>query len=650
MSAVIAPVGDKYSYTLSQSQVTHKSESIGFNAQNIINKRYSTKDETGKPTETWPQICKRVADSISTAEENPTYREIFATKLQQLIESRIFLPNTPCLVNAGKPNAQLAACFVLGVSDSIKGIMETATHTATIHQTGGGTGFTFENLRPAGALVRSTHGVASGPVSFMEIFDKVTDVVKQGGVRRGANMGILRCDHPDVLRFIHAKNNQHKLTNFNISVSVTDEFMEAVKNRQFYQTKFDGRPWTHPVHDPLETTEIFGNSYDAQQSGQLYAPAVWDRIIRAAHEYAEPGVIFIDTVNKHNLLKSMGPITASNPCGEQMLHSNNSCNLGSIDLSKFFISGPTHSESFDWDNFRQTIYWATRFLDNVIDVCVWPVDAIEETVKKTRPVGLGVMGFANLLIKMGVSYGSDTSIKILNSIMEFFQREAWVASCEIGLEKGAFPEYYANQVGYDEFLSNKMGIDISSNGYIPRNYEVTTVAPTGTISLVAETSSGIEPNFGWVINRVDTVNNSVYVHPLAASELGIELGTTEPELLRAAEETQARLHELPNYFVNAHDCDVHQHLNVLAAAQAGVDNSVSKTCNGHSSDTVEQVEALYLRAYEMGIKAMSYYRDGSRDGQVLTVAPTCPECKAALKIDDSCQTCLNCGYGQCAVA
>ncbi|HWS52906.1 MAG TPA: ribonucleotide reductase N-terminal alpha domain-containing protein, partial [Pyrinomonadaceae bacterium] len=355
-------------------------EALGLNARRVIAKRYSLKDLDGNPVEEWSDIVARVVGHVSTAEADQARRDEFYAVMSGIMLRREFVPNTPCLVNAGKPAGQLAACFVLDVPDSIAGIMKTATDAAIIHQTGGGTGFTFEKLRPAGAMVRSTYGVASGPVSFMNIFNTTTDTVKQGGVRRGANMGIMRVDHPDLLRFIHAKNDQHSLTNFNISVTVTDKFFEAVDNREWYQLSFDGEAWDEPVFDPVQdgtysvyrrpdgSTVTFRDraafleaeaagllarctKEEPPRPGMVYAPDVWNRIVASAHRYAEPGVIFIDEVNRHNhMIKSMGPIYATNPCAEQALHFNNSCNLGSIDLAKFHDP----ETRLDWERLSET--------------------------------------------------------------------------------------------------------------------------------------------------------------------------------------------------------------------------------------------------------------------------------------------------------
>ncbi|MDQ1524838.1 MAG: ribonucleoside-diphosphate reductase alpha chain [Pyrinomonadaceae bacterium] len=641
MSTVIepnAPQGNPMPATAAR-RASKQSHELGLNARKVISKRYSLKDAKGNPIEEWPDVVRRVVGHVSLAEADAEKRDEFYSRMSEIMLRREFVPNTPCLVNAGKPNGQLAACFVLDVPDSIAGIMKTATDAAIIHQTGGGTGFTFEKLRPVGAMVRSTHGVASGPVSFMNIFNTTTDTVKQGGVRRGANMGIMRVDHPDLLRFIHAKNDQTSLTNFNISVTVTDKFLDAVERKEWYQLSFDGEPWTEPVHDPVAngdyavyrrpdgSTVTFRDkaafaSADLSDAtleapprpGMVYAPDIWNRIVASAHRYAEPGVIFIDEVNRHNhMIKSMGPIYATNPCAEQALHFNNSCNLGSVDVAKFY--DPV--ERVDWEALGETIRWSTRFLDNVIDVCAWPLPEIDDVVKRTRPVGLGVMGFADLCLQLEIPYGSPDSIDFMDELMSFVRREAWLESCRLGAERGVFPEYQPNKEAYDKFLRERIGIP--ADMLTPRNYETTTIAPTGTISLVAETSSGIEPNFSWAYVRQDTLGKRTYVHTVAARALGIEVDQTDQASIDyASEYVVEHERELPDYFISAMSISAEQHIHVLAAAQRHVDNGVSKTCNGAADDTLESVDRLYRLGRELGCKAVSYYRDGSRESQVLS--------------------------------
>lgn len=616
---------------------------LGLNARKVVAKRYSLKDENGEGIETWADIVRRVVGHVSRAESDPEKQRWFYNRMSEVMLDREFVPNTPCLVNAGKPKGQLAACFVLNVPDSIEGIMEHAQNVAIIHQTGGGTGMTYEFLRPAGSMVNSTRGVASGPVSFMNIVNQTTEVVKQGGVRRGANMGILAVVHPDILRFIHAKNDQTSLTNFNISVTVTDLFMEAVDSGTWFQTEFDGEPWSQPIFDPVTGTDYvvyrrpdgstvtFADKIGFETAdlsdctaeepplpGMVFAPDIWNRIIASAHKYAEPGIIFIDEVNRHNhMMASMGPIYACNPCGEQQLHFNNSCNLGSIDVAKFYNAGDGIDGSIDWDRLADVTHICTRFLDNVVDAGHFPLPAIDDVVKRTRPVGLGIMGFADLCLKLGVTYGSDESLDLMERVMGFVRREAWTESLRLGAEKGVFPELEPNRDAYASFLYDQVGIarDIELT---PRNYEVTTIAPTGTISLVAETSSGIEPNFSWAYVRQDTLGTRTYVHTLAAEALGVDVDqTNEESIRRAAEYVVEHEDELPEHFISAMKINSVQHVKVLAAAQKHVDNSISKTCNGARDDTLESVDELYHLARKLGCKAVSYYRDGSREGQVL---------------------------------
>src|SRR5437762_12251267 len=487
---------------------------LGLNARKVVSKRYSLKDSKGNSLEEWSDIVHRVVAHVSVAETDPTQRDLFYNTMTDIMSARELVTNTPWLINAGKPNGQLAACFVLDVPDSIAGIMKTATDAAIIHQTGGGTGFTFEKLRPSGAMVSTTHGVASGPVSFMNIFNTTTDTVKQGGVRRGANMGMMRVTHPDVLRFIHAKNDQHSLTNFNISVNVTDKFLEAVDRNEWYPLEFGGEAWSDPVFDPVTgrnyvvyrrpdgSTVTFRDkeAFDTADlsdalieeppaPGMVYAHDIWNRIIASAHKYAEPGIAFIDEVNRHNhMINSMGPIMASNPCGEQFLHFANSCNLGSIDVNKFY----DRENRVDWDRLAEVTHQCTRFLDNVIDTCAWPLTEINDVVKRTRPVGLGIMGFDDLCLILYIYFGSPASIDLMDEVMGFIRREAWTESLRLGAERGVFPELEPNRESYADFLCNEIGIP-RVVPLTPRNYEVTTIAPTGTISLVAETSSGVEP-------------------------------------------------------------------------------------------------------------------------------------------------------------
>ena len=593
---------------------------LGINAERVVAKRYSLKDLQGNSLEHWEDIVKRVVSHVARAETNPSRYEEFSLQLTRLMMERAFVPNTPCLVNAGKPKGQLAACFVLPVPDSLDGIMEHAKQCALIHQSGGGTGMTYERLRPAGTPVGEGRGMASGPVSFMQIVNTMTETVKQGGVRRGANMGILAVAHPDILRFIHAKNDQKSLTNFNISVTVSDKFLRAVENEEWFQSEFNGEPWDRPIYDP-KANDGEGGDYTYRgeappRPGLVYAPDIWERIISSTHRWAEPGIIFIDNVNRHNPLRnSMGLKKASNPCAEQMLHDYNACNLGSIDVAKYYNE---QTDDIDWERFASDIYWTVRFLDNVIDTCDWPLPQINDTVHRTRPVGLGIMGFADLLLKKRITYGSDESAVYADRMMDYFRKCSWRASLALGAEKGVMPEFEPNRELYDDLIYNEVGLD-RSLPLTPRNYEVTTVAPTGTISLVAETSSGCEPNFSYAYVRRDTLGTRTYAHPVAAQVLGIELDNTDPASIeKAASFIVENRDKLPSYFVDALTLDPDDHLRVLKAFQDHVDNSISKTVNAPASYTLEDTDRVHRLAWKMGVKAVSYYRDGSRDDQVLT--------------------------------
>jgi ribonucleoside-diphosphate reductase alpha chain len=491
---------------------------------------------------------------------------------------------------------------------------------AMIHNTG----MTYELLRPAGTPVGEGRGVASGPVSFMQIVNTMTETVKQGGVRRGANMGILAVSHPDILRFIHAKNDQKSLTNFNISVTVSDKFLQAVENQEWFQTEFDGKPWNVAIHDPKANDGQGGDyTYKSEappQPGMIYAPDIWERIISSTHRWAEPGIIFIDNVNRHNPLQnSMGLKKASNPCAEQLLHDYNACNLGSIDVAKYYDE---LTDDVDWERFGKDIAWCVRFLDNVIDTCAWPLPQIDDTVKRTRPVGLGIMGFADLCLHKRIAYGSEESALLAHHMMDFFRKESWKASLQLGAEKGAMPEFEPNRDLYEKLIYEEVGLD-RSLPLTPRNYEVTTVAPTGTISLVAETSSGCEPNFSYAYVRRDTIGTRTYAHPIAAKALGFDVDQTNPEsIAKAAQAIVENRDKLPEYFVDAMTLDPDDHLRVLKAFQDHVDNSISKTVNAPSSYTVADTDRVHRLAWKMGVKAVSYYRDGSRDGQVLTAMTT----------------------------
>jgi ribonucleoside-diphosphate reductase alpha chain len=424
-----------------------------------------------------------------------------------------------------------------------------------------------------------------------------------------------------------------------------------VDSGTWFQTEFNGEPWTQPVFDaatgsdyvvyrrPDGTTATFADKLAFETAnlsdctieqppmpGMVYAPDIWNRIIASAHKYAEPGIIFIDEVNRHNhMMSSMGPIYACNPCGEQQLHFNNSCNLGSIDVAKFYNKadgGNDPETSIEWERLARVTHLCTRFLDNVVDAGHFPLSEIDDVVKRTRPVGLGIMGFADLCLNLGITYGEQASLDLMERVMSFVRREAWAESLRLGAEKGVFPELEANRDAYEKFIYDQIGIS-RDVPLTPRNYEVTTIAPTGTISLVAETSSGIEPNFSWAYVRQDTLGTRTYVHTLAAEALGLEVDQSNEESIKsAAQYVVEHENELPPHFISAMNIKSIEHVHVLAAAQKHVDNSISKTCNGAKDDTVESVDELYHLARKLGCKAVSYYRDGSRENQVLNSMKT----------------------------
>ncbi|MFN7928538.1 MAG: hypothetical protein U0Y68_11420 [Blastocatellia bacterium] len=409
-----------------------------------------------------------------------------------------------------------------------------------------------------------------------------------------------------------------------MSVTVTDKFLEAVENNEWFPTEFNGQPWTRAVFDPRANNNAGGqytyNGQEPPQPGMVFAPDVWRRIIASTHQWAEPGIIFIDNVNRNNpLMNSMGPKRASNPCAEQLLHDYNACNLGSLDVAKYF---DRKRNDLDWERLQRDIYWCVRFLDNVVDVCDWPLAQIHEVVHRTRPIGLGIMGFADLLLHKQMKYGNEEAANFAEELMQFIRRESWQASLALGAEKGVMPEFAPNREAYEQLLYEEIGID-RSTPLTPRNYEVTTIAPTGTISLVAETSSGCEPNFSYAYVRKDTLGKRVYAHPLAAQALGIALDPlNETSVEAAAEQIEKRRAELPDYFVDAHSLTPDEHLLMLKAFQHHVDNSISKTVNAPASYTLDDTDRVHRLAWKFGVKAVSYYRDGSREEQVLTTMQT----------------------------
>ena len=574
------------------------------NALTILEKRYLLRDETGKVVETPKELFIRVARAISRVEENygASKKEIDSLfqKFYNMMAEFRFMPNSPTLMNADTPLGQLSACFVLPVGDSMEEIFEAVKRTAIIHKTGGGTGFSFSRLRPKNDVVKSTGGVASGPVSFMRVFNEATEAVKQGGKRRGANMGILRVDHPDIFEFINAKEKEGELANFNISVAVTDKFMEALEKGEEFELI---NPRNKEVVRKVNPKEI------------------WDKLVYGAWRNGEPGIIFLDTINKYNPTPGVGEIESTNPCGEQPLLPYESCNLGSINLAKFVKGRPLFLElkrvasfdeaieKIDWDGLRETVRDAVHFLDNVIDANNFPFEEIAENTRGNRKVGLGIMGFADMLYQLAIPYRSEDALKIAEKVMEFIENVAVEKSVELGKQKGSFPN-----------------IDKSIFKPPRRNATVTTIAPTGTISMIADTSYGIEPIFTLVyVKHVLDGEDLLYANKyfeIAAKELGFYSKELMEKL--ASERTIKGINEIPEFiqeiFDTTFDVSPEQHVKIQAAFQKYVDNAVSKTINMPNSATVEDVEKVYRMAYKLGLKGLTVYRDGSRQEQVIKVA------------------------------
>ena len=655
------------------------------NAIKVLEKRYLKRDKDGNCIETPADMFRRVADTLASADSKFGKSEAevkqLADEFYTAITNRYFMPNSPTLMNAGRELGQLAACFVLPVDDSLEDIFETVKNTALIHKSGGGTGFSFSRLRPKNDVVRSTMGVSSGPVSFMEVFNAATEAVKQGGTRRGANMGILRVDHPDILDFIDCKSDNNRLNNFNISVAITDKFMDAYLKGEDYDL----------IHPNTK-----------QSVGKLNAKEVFDKIIDGAWRNGEPGIVFIDTMNSDNPTPQVGAIESTNPCGEVPLLPYEACNLGSINLSRM-VKEENGKSVVNWDLLAKTTRTAIRFLDNVIEINNYPLPQISEMVRNNRKIGLGVMGWADMLMKMGISYASEEGTKLASQVIEFIDYESKCESIELSKKRGRFKNFKGSIYDHENYLYNKYKgksagiisdekwkeLDEQIKKYGIRNATTTCIAPTGTISMIASASGGIEPLFGLVFSRLIMDGTEMLEVNKIFKNYMISHGLYSEELMKkiAIDGSVAHIDEIPDdvkkIFVTAHDVSPYWHVKMQAAFQLHTDNAVSKTVNFVESATREDIEEAYVLAYKNHLKGITVYRNNSRffqpmnldkkveekkeevpeveeivenpveeteeynpTGEIKTII--CPECGNKIEMAEGCFICLNCGYSGCS--
>lgn len=654
--------------------LTEEKLDLSQNAIKVLEKRYLKRDKEGNPIETPQDMFYRVASAIAAGDRQFGSDEKTIENLTQsfyeFITNRYFMPNSPTLMNAGRELGQLSACFVLPVEDSLEGIFETVKNTALIHKSGGGTGFSFSRLRPKNDVVRSTMGVSSGPVSFMEVFNAATEAVKQGGTRRGANMGILRIDHPDILEFIDCKLDTSKLNNFNISVALTDKFMDAVENDTDYELY-------HP-----RTKEV---------AGTLNARKVYAQIIDHAWQNGEPGIVFIDKMNADNPTPLIGEIESTNPCGEVPLLPYEACNLGSINLGRFVVD-TADGKRIDWDKLAEVTKLAIHFLDNVITVNNYPLPRIAEMVTNNRKIGLGVMGWADMLMMMEIPYNSEEGTKLAAQVMEFIDYHSKVKSIELAQVRGSFNNFkgsiYDNQNWlYNKYkgksaglISDEMWADldaqIKEKGL--RNSTTTCIAPTGTISMIASASGGVEPLFGLVfIRNIMDGTEMIEVNPIF-KDYAERNGFYSDAMMKQISMDGTIAHvdgvsdEVKKLFSTAHDVSPEWHVKMQAAFQLHTDNAVSKTVNFVESATKKDIADAYMLAYKHDLKGITVYRNNSRPIQPMNLETkkesnvseqeveelfeeepiiktvTCPECGTQIQMAEGCFICLNCGYSGCS--